>query len=104
MRTKYTIFLFLLALVASSCKDAFEDQTFTAYEETPMATYLKEHPEQYELWVEVLEKADLFNTLNLNATYTLFAPLNEWVERYLQRMNSNSVAKMDAEETAKLVL
>jgi len=102
MKTKYTIFLFLMALVVS-CKDAFEDQTFTAYEETPMATYLKNHPEQFGLWVEVLEKADLFNTLNLNTTYTLFAPINEGVEAYLKRMNLSTVAEMDAEDAAYLV-
>ena len=103
MKTKYPIFLFLLALVVSSCKDAFEGETFTAYEDLPMATYMKDHPEQFELWVAVLEKADLFNTLNLHTTYTLFAPVNEGVERYLQRMNLSSVEEMDAEDAAYLV-
>ncbi|WP_437921061.1 fasciclin domain-containing protein [Sphingobacterium sp. LRF_L2] len=110
MKTKKTacnrFFLFFLSLLVSlisACRDDFEGETFTAYEETPIATYLKSNPEKYALWVEILEKADLFNTLNLSTVYTHFVPSNEGVERYLKKMNLSSVAELSKEDANYLV-
>lgn len=104
---RYRIFfLFFISWAASwimACNDGFEDNTFTAYEETPMGIYLKNNPDQYGLWIEVLEKADLYNTLNINTVYTHFAPINEGVERYLNKINLNSVADMTREQANYLV-
>ncbi len=100
------LFLFFLCsffALLSSCRDEFEDNTYTAYTDTPIATYLKNNPEKYALWVQVLEKADLFNTLNINTIYTHFAPVNEGVERYLKSLNLASVADMSKEEANYLV-
>src|SRR5690606_34364034 len=97
------IFLMWMVTWVSSCKDAFEDNTYTAYEETPIALYLKNNEEKYSLWVEVLEKANLYNTLNIDAVYTHFVPVNEGVERYLNVLNINTVSDMTEEDAAYLV-
>jgi hypothetical protein len=65
---------------------------------------LKNDPDgQYTLWVEILEKADLYNTLNINTIYTHFAPINTGVERYLQKLGLSSVAEMSKEDASYLV-
>jgi hypothetical protein len=61
-----------ILLLASACKDAYEDDTYMAYDERPIALLLKNDPDgQYTMWVEILEKADLYNTLNLDRIYTI---------------------------------
>lgn len=99
------ILIFLIGTLTwmSSCKDAFEENTYTAYEETPIGLYLKNNTDQYGLWVQVLEKADLYNTLNLATIYTHFAPINAGVERYLKATNLHSVDDMTQEQAAYLV-
>jgi uncharacterized surface protein with fasciclin (FAS1) repeats len=91
-------------LLLGACKDAYEDNTYLAYEESPIALLLKNDPDgQYTLWVEILEKADLYNTLNINTIYTHFAPINTGVERYLQKLGLSSVAEMSKEDASYLV-
>lgn len=92
-----------LLMLGISCKDAFDGDTYTAYEEVPISLYLKENADRYGLWVEVMEKANLYNTLNLSGAYTLFAPVNEGVERYLQAINASSVADLSEEDANYLV-
>ena len=93
----------LFSIILTACKDDFENNTYSAYEDLPMAVYLKNQPEKYDLWVKILEKADLYNTLNINTIYTLFAPVNEGVERYLKKMNLTSVDQMTKEDANYLV-
>ncbi len=97
------IFLGWVLTWMSSCKDGFEDNTYTAYDETPIGLYLKNNADEYSLWVQVLEKANLYNTLNLDAIYTHFAPINAGVERYLKTINLGSVNDMTEEQAAYLV-
>lgn len=97
------IFMGWVLTLVSSCKDAFEENTYTAFEETPIGLYLKNNEEQYGLWVEILQKADLYNTLNLDAIYTHFVPTNEGVKRYLAASDLTAVSDMTQEEAALLV-
>src|SRR5690606_13429656 len=88
------IFIGWLLTLVSSYKDAFEENTYTAFEETPIGLYLKNNEEQYGLWVEILQKADLYNTLNLDVRYTHFVPTNEGVKRYLAASDLTAVSDM----------
>lgn len=97
------LFIGLFSILLSSCKDDFENNTYSAYEDLPMASYLKNQPEKYDLWVKILEKADLYNTLNINTIYTLFAPVNDGVERYLKKVNLTSVDQMTKDDANYLV-
>lgn len=102
---RWFLFVFLAGVCAwaISCKDGFEDETYTAYEDAPIGLYLKNNAEKYSLWVQVLEKADLYNTLNIATAYTHFVPVNEGVERYLEKMNLKSVDAMTKEQADYLV-
>jgi len=99
------LFVFLGGIFAwaISCKDGFEEETYTAYEDTPIGLYLKNNTDKYGLWVQILEKADLYNTLNIAAIYTHFVPVNAGVERYLEKMNLKSVDDMTKEQADYLV-
>jgi len=109
MNTKIFLFakrcglLMLLSLAFQTCKDAFEDQTFTAYEELPIGMYLREHSDEYGRWVELMEHAGMYATLNLRTTYTFFVPTNAGVERYLQAHGYGAVTDIPREEAAYLV-
>ncbi|EFK59065.1 fasciclin domain-containing protein [Sphingobacterium spiritivorum] len=102
-RTIQALLLLFPLLLVNSCKDGFEDKTFTAYDEFPISVYLNQHPDQFSRWVEVLKQADLYNTLNLNANYTHFVPVNEGVDRYLKAKGYTSVQDMSKEDAAYLV-
>lgn len=101
IRLIYT-FILLVSLL-QACKDAYEDQTFMAYDEYPIAMYLKESTTDYALWVEVLERSGLYNTLNLSDIYTCFVPTNAGVERYLKKMGYQSVAEIPVDDAVYLV-
>lgn len=99
---KNIYWIFFLSLSVFSCKDPYENTIFTAYEELPAAAYLKTQ-EEFSLWTSLLEHAGLYNTLNLQRTYTLFVPTNQAVERYLQQNGLSQVTDIPAEEAAYLV-
>jgi uncharacterized surface protein with fasciclin (FAS1) repeats len=106
LKTRYMkniCLIFFLGLVMFSCQDPYENNLYKAYEELPVATYLKSKPEEFSMWVEVIERAGLFNTLNLNTTYTCFVPSNDAVREYLNNRNLTSVSELSAEEAAVLV-
>ncbi len=100
---QYSLLLLTLCFCFQSCKDLYEDETFTAFEELPIGMYLKENGDQFGRWVALLERAGLYATLNLNTTYTLFAPSNEGVDRYLQAHGYGSVTDIPKDEAAYLV-
>lgn len=84
------------------CKDLYEDQVFTAYEELPIGMYLKARDTTYGQWVALLEHAGLYATMNLQTSYTAFIPTNAGVERYLQAQGYASVTDIPKEEAAYL--
>src|SRR5690606_29034929 len=97
------LFFITASLFTSGCKDMYEDQTFMAYEELPIAHYLKSQEGEFSLWVELIEHAGLFNTLNINTIYTCFVPTNDAVNRYLSNNGISSVLEIAKEDAAYLV-
>ena len=85
--------LILLIVGLCSCSDPYAN---TAYiedmKEVPAATYLNENPETYSLWVELLKYTDLYNTINLNSSYTCFVPDNDAMNAYLKSKDGNGSA------------
>ena len=70
---KYILILFM-GLLLFSCNDPYEGTTFTAYEELPISSYLASRPDDFSMWVDLLKYSNLYNTLNLQTAYTVFAP------------------------------
>ncbi len=99
------IYLLLVAglCLVFSCQDPYEGTTFTAYEELPASSYFKSQPEQFSLWVELLEHANLYNTLNLQEVYTIFAPTNDAMEAYLAQNGLSEVTDIPEEDADYLV-
>lgn len=99
------IYLLLFAgmSIVFSCQDPYEGSTFTAYEDLPASSYLKSQAEEFSLFVELLEHAGLYNTLNLQETYTIFAPTNEAMEAYLMQNGFEDVTDMTTEDADYLV-
>nr|WP_320037561.1 fasciclin domain-containing protein [uncultured Bacteroides sp.] len=96
--------LILLIVSLCSCSDPYAN---TAYiedmKEVPAATYLNENPETYSLWVELLKYTDLYNTINLNSSYTCFVPDNDAMNAYLKSKNVSSVKDLNKDDAITLV-
>lgn len=104
MSYKRNIFLLIfVGLILFSCKDPYEKNLYRAYSDQPVATYLKSRPDSFSLWTGLIERAGLFNTLNLNTTYTCFVPTNEAVTEYLKSRNLTSVNDLSVEDAATLI-
>jgi len=101
-KTAIIIFLFSL-LISVSCRDPYQGNIAPAATESPIATLLESEPEKFSEWVELLKHADMFNTMNLNASYTAFVPVNDGVNRYLQAKGYASVDDIPVDEAQLLV-
>lgn len=95
------LYFFVAAAMLTACQDDLEDSTFRISEDEPAATWLKENG--YTMWTDLLERADLFNTINLAANYTLFVPDNDAVTEYLKNENLTSVFDIDSLKARGLV-
>ena len=94
---KYKVFLLLVLLGISAlmwrCEDPLDGETFISSSEVPAAMWLEQHP-GYSEWVALLKRANVYNTLNVNATYTIFAADNDAVAEYLKNNGYASVEEV----------
>lgn len=103
MKNKIIIYVFcVLYAITASCTDPFAKEQFVPYEEKPIGLYIESIP-KYSQWVKLLKKADLFNAVNLYATYTLFVADNDAVNRYLSLKGWKSIDNLTEEEASSLV-
>ena len=96
---------FLMVIVfAIACEDPYEKEEFAAYDDAPIGLYLKNNSE-YSLWVEMLDKVDVYNALNLrkDIEFTVFAPKNDAVKEYLKENNFASISDIDSTQLSLLV-
>jgi uncharacterized surface protein with fasciclin (FAS1) repeats len=94
--------IFLLGLILFSCNDPYESNQYLAYDLQPAATYMKSQS-GFSLWVSIIERAGLYNTLNLSTSYTCFAPTNDAVTEYLEENNLSGVSDISEDDAATLV-
>jgi uncharacterized surface protein with fasciclin (FAS1) repeats len=94
--------IFLLGLILFSCKDPYEGNQYLAYDLQPAATYMKSRSD-FSLWIRMIERAGLYNTLNLSTSYTCFVPTNDAVTAYLEENNLSGVNDISEEDAAVLV-
>lgn len=103
---KILIYIFCLAGIFTGCKDPYADIAFTQPNGTyPAATYLSLNKESLgtSLWIDVLNRATMYNTINLSATYTCFVPCDLAIKEYLTLKGYNSVSDIPVEEAQLLV-
>ena len=103
-RLKTILASFMVMFMVFACEDPFMGTTFTAYEDLPMSLYLDSRPDDFSQWVAMLKYTDLYNTLNLNTSYTAFTPTNAAIDDYLESKGVGSVEELDKDETYDLVL
>lgn len=98
-------FFATMAVAFTACNDPFDKNAFATDATTqPAATYMEQHDSlNVSMWVDVLKKADMFNTLNLQSGYTCFVPDNNAVKAYLTKSSISSVADMSKEQAQLLV-
>ncbi|WP_257669689.1 fasciclin domain-containing protein [Parapedobacter tibetensis] len=101
--TQYCWLFLLPCLCLHACKDLYEDDIYTAFDELPIGMYLKENPDDYSQWVALMEHAGLYSTLNLRTTYTFFVPTNDGVNRYLQAQGYGAITDIPKDDAAYLV-
>ncbi len=99
---KKILLLISLITVVVSCQDPYEEDITPAYEYYPLATYM-EMDTTFTHWVELLKYADLFNTLNINASYTCFVPNDAAMESFFAKNNYSGVEDLTVEDAKYLI-
>ena len=108
---KYLLVCGVIGCVAStaltSCVDNDDDVPENYYEATKLtaAAFLEERPELFSEFIGILKRTPYFSMLSTYGTYssagllkyTLFAPTNEGIERYLKRNGYGSIEQIPTE-------
>ena len=91
----------------TSCVDNDDDVPKNYYASTKLtaAQFLEERPEQFSEFIDILKRTPYFSMLSTYGTYssagllkyTLFAPTNEGIDRYLKRMGYGSIDQLTDE-------
>src|SRR6476620_8294690 len=105
MRTKYSYLIALVACVVtlgySSCKK-IEIVTATT-SDVNIYTYLVQNPNQFSEFARIVDKAGYSGFLNAYGAYTLFAPTNDGVKKFLKDMNKPSIDAFTQTELQNIV-
>ena len=95
MHTKfYKIVLTLFAAVTLvACVDNDDDIPMNYYSASKVtaAGFLEKNQDQFSEFISILKRTPYFSMLSTYGDYTLFAPDNSAIERYLKRMGYNSI-------------
>ena len=99
--------LLALSMTFTACYDNDDDVPESYYESTKLtaAAFLEERPELFSDFIGILKRTPYFSMLSTYGTYstagllkyTLFAPTNEGIERYLQRHGYSSIEQIPEE-------
>lgn len=102
---KRVLFYLLMPVLILSCNDPHFDTPYTSVlENFPAATYMESDSTLgVSLWVKLLRHADMFNTINLQASYTCFVPHDDAMRSYLQKKGLAEVSAMDKAAAQLLV-
>ena len=97
----------LMTVGFTACVDNDDDVPDNYYESTKLtaAAFLEERPEQFSEFIAILKRTPYFSMLSTYGTYssagllkyTLFAPTNEGIDRYLARNGYSSIDQIPAE-------
>lgn len=94
----------LLVLMITACSDPYKDQAYATVskDELPLATYLSTRSD-FTQWTTLLKYTDLYNTMNLQQSYTAFIPNDSAMNVYLKNNGYTSVTDIP-EATAKTLV
>jgi uncharacterized surface protein with fasciclin (FAS1) repeats len=88
----------------SSCKKVEIVQSTTT--DVNIFEFLKENPDSFSLWTKIVEKSGYSGFLNAYGSYTMFAPTNTGVERYLAATSKTieSITENEAKDMVRFHL
>ena len=95
--------IFLLAVLVigfvASCVDNDDDVPMNYYQSKKVtaAGFLEENQEQFSEFIAILKRTPYFSMLSTYGTFTLFAPNNEAIGRYLSRSGYGTVDNIPTE-------
>ena len=95
--------IILVALMALftfvACVDNDDDVPMNYYQSKKVtaAGFLEENSEQFSEFIAILKRTPYFSMLSTYGTYTLFAPNNDAISRYLQRAGYGNVDNIPTE-------
>ena len=97
-----------LLLALWSCNDPFMGETFVQDEgdDTKITNiaYMEKHPEEYSLFLELLDVADYYNALNdASVTVTVFAPDNEAMAAFKKQKGISSFSELDKDYSRQII-
>ena len=101
---KVRLSIFVLALVAllPACNsDEVGDNFYTFTGET-VGQYIKNRPEKYSEFTQVLDVTGVMGLLNAYGDYTCFLPTDDAMKRYYQSKGKSSVDDFTKEELKKI--
>ena len=84
---------FLLVLMHAGCKkQQYPTGTTT---DVNIVDYLKKYPDQFSELVKIFERTNIAPFLNAYGAYTCFAPTNDAIKLYLQKIGKTSTDELD---------
>ena len=81
-------------LMLSSCSDEPDSEYFYTFTGEMMSDWLKNRPEDYSQFTEIVERAGMMDLLSTYGHYTCFAPNNDAVNKFLQNRGLSSVSQL----------
>ncbi len=101
-RTWGLIAVMSLALLCMlSCKKTEIQQSTT--EDTNIVDYMRKNPDTYSELVKILDRTNISPFLNAYGTYTVFAPNNNAIAKYLQKIGKKSTDELDTATLKNIV-
>lgn len=98
----FTAVMLLLVIVGIwACKK--ESLISATSDASNMTTYLAKYPDQFSEFSKILERSETASFLDAYGTYTLFAPTNDAVKKYLTKIGKSSVEEISKEDLQNLV-
>ena len=98
---KFPIILVALMAICSfvACVDNDDDVPMNYYQSKKVtaAGFLEDNTEQFSEFIAILKRTPYFSMLSTYGTYTLFAPTNDAIGRYLQRSGYQHVDNIPTE-------
>jgi len=68
-----------------------------------MGEYMQEHPEEFSMFVDLLERSNIIGLLNAYGYYTCFAPTNEAMQKFYEEKGIVDINELDQDDISKIV-
>lgn len=86
--------LVAMSLLATSCVDKLTNDRIYTFKGEMITDYLQNRKEKYSDFIDVLQRAKIYDLLTTYGTYTCFAPTNSAVQLYLDAKGVSSVSEL----------